>query len=311
MILDTIGLVSAQRRTTTLNYPSRKIIWLIIIAAILVGGAFVFAGYDTIPTPAAAPTQALSVAPAEATSTAIATDGDWQKALVGTGIGAGQGKSLGTEASSEQAPSLTTTDKIGQALVSQYIALGQNGGAINSNTINAAVSQVLNNPNIIPPAKVYSFSDIKIGKDDSQNADLAYAESIGPLFNNNSTKGNNEATDARDSVEQNDPAILTKIDPVITAYKNILNGLLATVAPPSIAAIHLDMVNAMSERLSTAQLLQSINSDPAAGLVGVGRYLTGVQDMYKAFEELRVYFASRGFNFGTAATSTQAASTGH
>jgi len=43
------------------------------------------------------------------------------------------------------------------------------------------VSGVLNNPNIVPTAKVYTFANIKIGKDDSQNADLVYGQ-ISPLY---------------------------------------------------------------------------------------------------------------------------------
>lgn len=277
---------------------------MIIVGVIIVGGAFVFAEYrNVIPAQIKYTAPVVSAYSIDATSTAIA-DNDWQKVLVGTNPAAAKQKSLGGGTTLTQNQPLTETDLIGQALVAQYLQLGQSGTAINSNSINAAVSQVLNNPNIITPAKTYTFADIKIGKDDGATSTLMYGAALGTLFQNNDTQGNDEAVDARDSVEQNDPTILAKIDPIIVDYKNILNGLLSMTAPPTLAKIHLDMVNAMSERLSTAELLRKINTDPAAGLQGAGRYINGLNDLSDAFRELQQYFGTRGINFGTTASST-------
>jgi hypothetical protein len=165
------------------------------------------------------------------------------------------------------------------------------------------VSDALSNPNIIPTTKVYDFSNIKIGTDDSTTATLTYGQKLGDLFKNNNNAVGNEAVYARDSEEQNDLSVLANIDPLITSYKNILTGLLNTVSPPSLAKIHLDLINAMSERLSTAELLRVINTDPAAGLEGAGQYTRSIQDLFNAFTELKQYFATRGINFGTTTTS--------
>jgi hypothetical protein len=156
----------------------------------------------------------------------------------------------------------------------------------------------LNDPNIVTQTKVYTFADIKIGKDDSVNASLLYGQELGALFKNNNALGN-EAVYARDGEEQNDPTILAKIDPIIADYKNILNGLLNITAPPSIASMHLDLVNAMSERLSTAELLQIVNTDPAAGLQGAGQYLNSLQDFSKAFQQIEQYFGVLKNDFST------------
>ena len=102
----------------------------------------------------------------------------------------------------------------------------------------------------------------------------------------------NEATYARDSAEQNDPSILKSIDPIITSYKNILNGLLGMTVPPTIASMHLNLVNAMSERLSVAEILRMTDTDPAASLEGAGQYLTALQDLSNAFGAIRQYFTT-------------------
>jgi len=278
--------------------------WMIIVGVIIVGGAFVFAEYrNVIPAQTEYTAPVVSAYSVNATSTAMA-DNDWQKVLVGTNPTAAKQKSLSGGTRLAQSQPLTETDLIGQALVAQYLQLGQSGTAVNSNSINAAVSQVLNNPNIVTPAKTYTFADIKIGKDDGATSTLKYGAALGTLFNNNNTQENDEAVDARDSVEQNDPTILAKIDPIITAYKNILNGLLAMTSPPTLAKIHLDFINAMSERLSTAELLRKINIDPAAGLRGAGQYINGLNDLSDAFHELQRYLGTRGINFGTKTASS-------
>jgi hypothetical protein len=278
--------------------------WMIIGAIIIVGGAFVFAEYRNViqaQTEYTAP--AVSAYSVNATSTAIA-DNDWQKVLVGTNPAAAKQKSLGGGTTLTQSQPLTETEKLGQSIISDYLQLKQSGGSASTSTINAIISHALNNQNITPAAKVYDFSDIKIGKDDGATSTLIYGITLGTLFNNNNTQENDEAVDARDSVEQNDPTILAKIDPIIAAYKNILNGLLAMTAPPTLAKIHLDFINAMSERLSTAELLRKINSDPVAGLRGAGQYMNGLNDLSDAFQELQRYFGTRGINFGTTTTSS-------
>jgi hypothetical protein len=264
--------------------------WMIIAAIIIVGGAFALDQYSNVLPAKIAYSSPTVLTPSVNTSNATLADNDWQKVLVGAGVGnLAKNGSLNSGTTSVQIKPLTVTSKLGQALVSEYLQLQQSGGDESTDTINAMVSGVLNNPNIVPTAKVYTFANIKIGKDDSQNADLVYGQELAALFKNNNVVGN-EATYARDAVEQNDPTISAKIDPIITSYENILNGLLGTTAPPSIASIHLDLVNAMSERLTTARLLRTVNTDPAAGLEGAGQYLTGLQDLSNAFGKIKQYF---------------------
>jgi len=275
-----------------------------IAAIIIVGGAFVVVEYGSaIPAQQKSrPSPAISASPG---TTSIATaDSDWQKVLVGAGVGnlAKKG-SLGSGAAGAQSAPLTMTNKLGQMLVSGYLQLQQSGGDESTDTINSMVSQALNDPDVVPTRKVYSFSDIKIGKNDSVNAALVYAQNIITLFDNNNAVGN-EAVYARDAVEQNDPTISAKIAPIIVSYKNILNGLLGMIVTPSIASIHLDLVNAMSERLFSAELLRVVNTDPAAGLEGAGEYLTGLQDLSNAFREIKQYFDTLKINFNATTASS-------
>jgi hypothetical protein len=276
--------------------------WIIIAAIIIVGGVFILArNRNVISAQVEYTAPVISTVPVTTTSVAIA-DSDWQKVLVGTDpAAAGLGKNLGTGATTTENKPLTETGKLGQVLVSDYLQLQQSGVTESTDTIDAMVSHALSDPDIVPTAKVYDFSDIKIGKDDSINATIVYGQKLGALFSNNNAVGN-EAVYARDSAEQNDPTILAKIDPIITAYRNILTGLLAITAPPTIASMHLDLVNAMSERLYTAEMLRS--SDPTASLEGAGEYLTALQDLYNAFGKIKQYFDILKTNFSTTTASS-------
>lgn len=286
-----------------MKYPNRKIVWAIIAAIIIVGGAFAVDQYSNVLPAKTAYSSPTVSAPPTNTSTSIASN-DWQKVLVGAGIGnMAKNSSLNSGVASINSKPLTATDKLGEVLVSKYLQLQQSGATQNADTVNTMVSDALSNPNIIPTTKVYDFSNIKIGTDDSTTATLTYGQKLGDLFKNNNNAVGNEAVYARDSEEQNDLSVLANIDPLITSYKNILTGLLNTVSPPSLAKIHLDLINAMSERLSTAELLRVINTDPAAGLEGAGQYTRSIQDLFNAFTELKQYFATRGINFGTTTTS--------
>jgi hypothetical protein len=272
--------------------------WMIIGAIIIVGGAFVFAEYrNVIPARVEYTAPAVSAYSVNATSTAIA-DNDWQKVLVGTNPAATKQKSLGGGTTSTQSQPLTETEKLGQSVISDYLKLKQSGGSASTSTINAIIAHALNNSSIVTTAKVYAFPDIKIGKDDSKYADLKYGIDLAAILSKNNIVGNEDVY-ARDGVEQKDPTILAKIDPIITAYQNILNGLLVTTVPPTLAKTHLDLINAMSQRLLVAKLLRNINTDQAAGLQGVAQYMPALQNLSKAFTELKQYFGTRGINFGT------------
>ena len=261
------------------------------IAVFLAGFAFIEYGGPTIGAMGGTTYVAPSLSSNTNSGAPIAlADNDWQKVLTGADPAAVQGKSLAHGASPAKAAApLTETEKLGEYLVSGYLQLQQSGQDISTDTVDSLVASALDNPSIAPTAKVYAFSDIKIGKNDSVSAAISYGQTVAALFNKNNSVGN-EATLARDAEEQNNPTIAAKIDPIIATYQIILTGLLDITVPPSLAKIHLDIVNAMSERLMVAKLLRSVNSDPAAGLEGAGRYLNGLQDLSSAMGALKQYF---------------------
>lgn len=156
--------------------------WMIIAAVIVVGAAFLLAQYRyalSAKTQYSAPL--ISASPVDGTSTILA-DADWQKVLVGADpAAAGQG-SLAAGTSSAGSTSLSTTDKLGRALFTQYVQLEQAGAANDPNSINGAVSQILSDNSIFQSPKQYLISDLTIGNDKSSDALRIYANAIAILF---------------------------------------------------------------------------------------------------------------------------------
>src|ERR1035437_1293024 len=173
----------------SVNHLSRKTMWMIIGAIIIVGGGFVFAEYrNVIPAQTEYTAPAVSAYSVNATSTAIA-DNDWQKVLVETTPATAKQKSLGGGTTSTQSQPLTETEKLGQSVISDYLQLKQSGGSASTSTINAIISHALNNSSIVTTAKVYDFSNIKIGKDDSKYADSLYGKGLVTILSKNTLVG--------------------------------------------------------------------------------------------------------------------------
>jgi len=101
--------------------------WMIIAAIIIVGGAFAVDQYSNVMPAKVAYSSPTVSAPPGNTTTSIA-DNDWQKVLVGAGVGnLAENSSLNSGKTSAQSQPLTVTSKLGQALVSEYLQLQQSG----------------------------------------------------------------------------------------------------------------------------------------------------------------------------------------
>ncbi|MDE2188463.1 MAG: hypothetical protein KGJ35_01900 [Patescibacteria group bacterium] len=283
---------------------------MIIIAVITLGIIYVASEYFGINTTRPAANSTIYTSAENTDNSPIAADTDWQKTLTGISGAPNSDNSLGGLKTTSTTPpdSNTETSLLGKMLFSNYVQFKSSGGQITTDNANSLAAQVLNNQNIMAKPKVYDFSDIKIGKDDSLYATGIYVIKLGDLFNNNQTTGN-EAVYARDAIEQNDASIAKNIDPIIIAYKNTLTGLLSATTTPTAASIHLDLINAMSTRLFAAEMMRNIVIDPAAGITGAGQYMNGINQMYAAMTELQKFLATKGMVISTSTGTVSIATT--
>jgi hypothetical protein len=107
----------------------------------------------------------------------------------------------------------------------------------------------------------------------SPEAIRTYANTIASiLINNNVPNAENELTIFRQAMDTQNPAVLNKLDPLITSYKNMRDQTLATPVPQGFEKQHLDLVNVYQAIYAGISDMKLGFSDPAVALIRIKRY---------------------------------------
>lgn len=292
---------------------------LIIASILLVGGVFLFAEYrnkqskDLVYTSPEIQALADALTP-EIQNQDTDSDGlkDWEEALLGTDLRKsdtdGDGTNDNAEAKQGRNPlvkgpgdkasetskngiadqDLTPTDKLARNFFARYMELSQAGLGDDKQSQMELISSVIENGVVLSKPKTYNVTHFSISPADGPDAIKNYGNIVGGIF----TKHNNpnfpsEVIVAKDSIEQDDPQILTKIDPIIVAYKNIVTDLLKVPVPQSMARTHLTLVNSMSILLFSAESLRKIDVDALSGVQGTSVWLGGAQNLNASFNAIK------------------------
>lgn len=309
---------------------THKNILLIVLAALIVSGAFALAEYRNKQVEKvvySAPTLATTTEALSSDLQNIDSDSDglkdWEEVLLGTNPDKadtdGDGTSDGKEATTGRNPlvkgpndkaaattdatastqNLTATDKLARDFFAKYMELNQVGLANDKSSQLNLISEVIQKGIVLEKPKVYGQKDILIKVDSSPAAIRAYANEVGAIFVTFSNpQFRNETVITKESIEQEDPEILKELDPIILSYKNILNGLMKVSAPLSISSTHLALVNSISALYFSAQALRKTDSDTIASLSGTSVWLSGATALNKSFNNLKAVFDANNIVFG-------------
>ncbi len=96
---------------------------------------------------------------------------------------------------------------------------------------------------------------------------------------------------------KNDPDELKKLIPLIAQYEKIKTGLLKTVVPASGASIHVELTNAVSGMIYSLTALQFILTDPIKSLPGVSAYANNSQNFIAVTKKFKNYFTVSNVTF--------------
>ena len=311
--------------------PSVKNSILILIAALLVGGAFFIAEYRN---KKAEPIykDALSVSSGSENPDTISAqnkdtdnDGlkDWEEVLLGTDIRNGDTDSDGTADGKEVADkrnplvagpkdklsATATTDLTKQnevldpldALSRQFFAkymelskLGISKDLLNrQELINTAVGSI---PFESPTT--YTTATILVKADNSALSIKNYGNEVGNAFKKNiNPNTRNEGIIAKEALDREDPSILKEIDPIIVSYTKILTALRTIQAPQALATLHVELVNGMSAGLFAAQSFRDSGNDPVKSLQGAQSYQVSQQQLYNSIIDIRAYITFLGISY--------------
>lgn len=298
-----------------------KNIRLILIAALIVGAAFVLAEYRNreakkVVYNAPSVTAALDGLTPELQEQDSDEDGlkDWEEVLLGTDSHKadtdGDGTKDGAEAASGRNPlvkgpndkasdtakdgtsarTLTPTEKIARDFFARYMELSQAGLAGDKASQQELIGQVLASGIVVGKPRTYASTDVIVTADNTPEAIRTYGNSLGAIFKANMLGDKNEMLIAKESMEKEDPELLKQIDPIIASYKRILSSLLKVSAPSTLQDNHLIMINSFSTLLYSAESVRKVDVDALAGIQGTTVWLGAVENLNKAFNTLKASF---------------------
>lgn len=191
---------------------------------------------------------------------------------------------------SEQAlENLTETDKFSRELFSTLAALNQSGAMdqVTVDKISSSLAEHIQNP---AQKKVYNVSDIKIIRDNSVAAVKKYNAALDNIIEvKYPIKGNVIETLQRFLVDENnvDAGVLAELDPIIEQRNKIIDAIVKTDVPESLAPLHLDFINALQKYSETLSALQLFDTDPIVTLGAISKFEENVTVMESAVNNLK------------------------
>ena len=287
-----------------MKYPIKNIL-LIVIAILLVGGAFLYAEYRNAQSDKVYTAKDVSVSTDNGLSKQdVDTDGDgakdWEEILAGTNPNdpkskPSTAKSPTTKDITAQVEKIQPIDAISRDFFAKYMELRQIGANTDTQSQQELAQNTVNGIVLAKPAQ-YKIEEI-LTKSDSSNEGLKqYGQEIGVIFKKYAINSRDEGVIALEAGDKNDPTILKEIDPIIASYKNIINALLKVKAPKSIAILHLDLLNSMNGALFIAQAFRNSDTDPLKQVQAIAYYGEGMKNLYNSINAIKSYLSYSGIH---------------
>jgi hypothetical protein len=308
-----------------LNFPTKKIIPIVLTAILAVAGIY-FAFRYTDKTEVENP---IALQNGTQNSKEIDSDNDdlpdWEEILRGTdpknpdtdGDGTSDGEEIAlgrnplvkgpddkltsealskSENISKISQPQTVTEKFAQDFFEQYLMMKTGGKQLSETDKVALLQSALENLPASPSQIKYTITDVKISALENIETVRAYGNKIGEVVVTNLPPGNteNELVILEQAYENDNPEAIKKLDPIIKSYADILSGLLKIEPPKSASAYHLELVNAIAVIIDSLNGMKMIITDPVKALGFVQNYPQAVNTISDSFKNIRNYLLGKG-----------------
>jgi len=244
--------------------PSKKVLSVFVLTGALVAATIIAFGKDKA---GAAINYASNLVAGEKVS--VPENPNWQNELSDVAPLSDQTQSSDT--ASQNSGEENTTDTVSTALVSNYLALKQNGTLDQESAqklIDQAASYVENSS-----FKKITAAELNIIPDNGKQTIADYGENLGNILRNNRPKEvKNEMQIVGAAVSSEDSSKINELDGIIVIYEKIANELTKMPVPRTFVKAHLDMVNSTNGMISAFKMLKEVSSDPIKGLVALQLY---------------------------------------
>ena len=188
---------------------------------------------------------------------------------------------------SQDTENLTETDKLSRELFSTIATLNQVGD-IDQDTVDKLSSSLAERIQNSTPKKVFSLSDMKVIKDDSAQAVKNYDEALNKIYNQSPIKYTVLDVLAKFIVDENnvDESVLPQLDPLIIQTNKIISALVKISVPPSLASLHLEVINELQKLSENMSDIRTFNTDVVVAFRGLTQYDTTTDDLLTAMYKL-------------------------
>ncbi len=264
---------------------------MILLAILIVGGFFVLAEYTNKKNQPVYTNEIVNIN--KNTDKNPENSADWKKVLL-----ANENTDTKTVKDlTQKQETLTATDILGRDFFARYMEMRQMGNINDKANQDELISQVLKNGVLLANPKVYTIADVITINDDSAAAIKKYGNDIGQVFKTYTIKSRNETVIAKDAMDKGDNKILEELNPIITSYRNILNGIIRVKTPQSFSKLQLNLINSMSSLLFVVENLKKISSDPFTGVQAASKYIPSVQMYASAVNAIKDQMILQGIKY--------------
>lgn len=276
-------------------YPRKQTV-IIFIVCIVVVGAMIWYSYGQ-KTSQMQDEQGISI------TTSVNTDRvststvstDWQKQFFGSATSSVKLSAKKIDAATETP--LTFTDRLSRDYFAQYMMAKKAGLEEDAEVINSINNRFIGRIADMTNPTIYFMKDIRVAPDFDNNQIAEYAKNLMGIMKNLPTE--DAAIITNNAFDQGDMSLLEQIDPIIAKYESIVGELKTLPVPESTSQYHLDLLNGLSVTLYNAKSLRNVEKDPTQGLAAVGIYVTGLQNIITALNNIQNYFTSNGIVFSS------------
>ena len=193
------------------------------------------------------------------------------------------------------------TDESAKQFLTEYIKAKQNNTKVNEDALIASILES-NSPEKIQEEinfTEYKISDLKISSDNSAKSLKKYGNNLGEISAKNTTDPNlgNALDVITRAADLNDKNELSKLDPIIGSYRNMVSDLLKIEVPAEIVNEHLAIVNSFSKVSVITEKLKSFLDDPVKGIFMLSNFARAGFDVQDSFKKLDIYFKSKDIHF--------------
>lgn len=261
--------------------PSKKVLSILIITIALVGSIIITFGRDKS-------SQAINYASnlVAGEKVSIPENPNWQNELGSVAPPVQASSTSETETAVE-----TTTDIVSKTLISNYLALKQNG-----NLDNTSIQKIVDQGTSLADQlanKIVLDTKLNIIPDNGKQSITDYGENLGIILKNSKPKEvGDELEILSTAISSKDYTKINELDSVILVYETVASQLEKMPVPKTFVKAHLDLTNSIKKVALALKETRLVFSDPMQSLLALQLYQEGKNTFRQAHEAIKAFIIS-------------------